>query len=132
MPEKVEGVIVNWNEERGFGFIKEPITGVEIFAHISAFNVQNPIPRIGEKVIFVSEFDEKKGKSRASNISYVDRKLIIRILDDEPTSEAKTSVSHTRRKKKSQSKRDKNLRRPVFHYLILWMLVFAIVLIALY
>lgn len=69
----MQGKIVRWIENRAFGFIQEPTTGVEIFAHISVFEIQNPPPKIGEMVSFETQFNDEKGRTEAANVVYLNR-----------------------------------------------------------
>ena len=69
----MQGKIVRWIEDRAFGFIQEPTTGVEIFAHISVFEIQNPPPKIGEMVSFETQFNDEKGRTEAANVVYLNR-----------------------------------------------------------
>jgi cold shock CspA family protein len=49
------GILVRWNEERGFGFIAPDQPGDEIFVHISAFPRDGMRPRIDEALSFEIE-----------------------------------------------------------------------------
>lgn len=69
----MQGKIVRWIEDRAFGFIQEPTTGVEIFAHISVFEIQNPPPKVGEMVSFETQFNDDKGRTEAANVVYLNR-----------------------------------------------------------
>ncbi|MBQ9683494.1 MAG: cold shock domain-containing protein [Neisseriaceae bacterium] len=69
----MQGKIVRWIEDRAFGFIQEPTTGVEIFAHISVFEIQNPPPKVGEMVSFETQFNDEKGRTEAANVVYLNR-----------------------------------------------------------
>ncbi len=67
-----QGIIVRWNDERGFGFIQESQSATEIFAHISAFSERMPRPQQGEAVGF-GIITNAKGKKEAQNIVYLNR-----------------------------------------------------------
>lgn len=69
----MQGKIIRWNEERGFGFVQEEITKQEIFIHISSLNVRTPPPEIGEKIEFETSFNEKKGKTEVKKAVYLNR-----------------------------------------------------------
>ena len=69
----MQGKIVRWIDNRAFGFIQEPTTGVEIFAHISVFEIQNPPPTVGEMVSFETKFNDDKGRTEAVNVVYMNR-----------------------------------------------------------
>ncbi|MBR7059602.1 MAG: cold shock domain-containing protein [Neisseriaceae bacterium] len=70
----MQGKIIRWNEEKGFGFIQEQDTQVEIFVSISAFAVKNPQPIVGDIVSFITHFNEDKARSEAMNVLYLNRK----------------------------------------------------------
>lgn len=50
---RLGGVIEEWNDERGFGFIRPEHGGRRVFAHISEFRQDGPGPRVGERVTYV-------------------------------------------------------------------------------
>lgn len=62
-----QGKIKKWEDKRGFGFIQQTQSSLEIFAHISSFHVQMPRPQIGEEVSF-DIVTNAKGKKEAKNI----------------------------------------------------------------
>ena len=62
------GVLVRWNDERGFGFLR-PLEGegAEVFAHVSAFGSRDGRPRDGE--VFDYEFAAAQdGRLRATRV----------------------------------------------------------------
>lgn len=61
------GVVLSWDDERGFGFIEPALGGQEIFFHISVFPRGKGRPQIGERVSFEVELGPQ-GKKRAKNI----------------------------------------------------------------
>ncbi|WP_416192130.1 cold shock domain-containing protein [Neisseria sp. CCUG12390] len=66
------GKIVRWNDERGFGFIKDVQTDKEYFVHISEFAVQQPRPQENEEVSFTL-IKGNQGKLAAGAVEYVRR-----------------------------------------------------------
>jgi len=62
------GVIKNWNEEKGFGFIGPDDGGEDVFCHKTALNGAEMLNR-GDKVRYDEAFDERKGKQRAQNVT---------------------------------------------------------------
>jgi hypothetical protein len=44
---RFEGLLKNWNDERGFGFIEPLQGGEDIFVHIKAFRVRIGRPHVG-------------------------------------------------------------------------------------
>ncbi len=76
---RVDGKIIKWNDERGFGFISPIHGGEEVFAHISAFPNDGQRPKLGELVSFEIDIDKSgTGKKRAIDISYSARVKISR------------------------------------------------------
>jgi uncharacterized membrane protein YsdA (DUF1294 family)/cold shock CspA family protein len=64
---RLKGILVEWNDNRGFGFL-EPVGGSErVFCHISAFSTRSRRPTVGDRVIYELGRDEK-GRARAKNI----------------------------------------------------------------
>jgi len=68
-PGSKTGQVLKWDEERGFGFIKPDDGDEDLFCHRSSLQGGATSLSKGEKVRFDSEYDEKKGKSRAVNCS---------------------------------------------------------------
>jgi uncharacterized membrane protein YsdA (DUF1294 family)/cold shock CspA family protein len=64
-----EGVLVSWNDERGFGFVTLD-DGERIFAHISAFPPRDARPTVGERVSFAVE-RTNADKVQARSIRYL-------------------------------------------------------------
>ena len=52
---KFKGTLTQWNDDRGFGFIKPAEGGQDIFAHIKSFEGQTARPQIGQSVTFEVE-----------------------------------------------------------------------------
>ncbi len=75
---RTEGVLLKWNDGRGFGFISPVQGGQEIFVHISVFSQDGLRPTIGEKLSFEIETDDK-GKKRAKNLVCLDRTTVARV-----------------------------------------------------
>lgn len=61
------GTVKFFNDEKGFGFITPDDGGDDLFAHCS--NVSGGGLVEGDKVYFDQEWDDRKSKYRASNIS---------------------------------------------------------------
>lgn len=61
---RIEGSLIKWNDDRGFGFIAPAQGGPEVFVHISAFPKDGKRPAIGEQLSFEIETDQD-GKKRA-------------------------------------------------------------------
>lgn len=64
-----QGLVVKWNAERGFGFIRERDSQVDVFAHVSAFPRTSRAPVVGDAVSF--EIDTgADGRKQARAIAY--------------------------------------------------------------
>jgi cold shock CspA family protein len=61
---KIEGRLLKWSDDRGFGFIEPRLGGSEIFVHVSAFPRDGQRPVVGESLSFEVEMDAA-GKKRA-------------------------------------------------------------------
>ncbi len=65
------GTLKMWNSDRGFGFIKDDSGGPDIFMHITALLSSGIDPenlRLGERLTFDVERDNRSGKIKASNV----------------------------------------------------------------
>ena len=62
--ERVDGTVVVWNADRGFGFIEPKAGGRQVFAHIRAFPQGAQVPKVGEVVSYEVE-RTPEGKTRA-------------------------------------------------------------------
>lgn len=68
---RFEGSLIQWNDERGFGWIKANGGDEKIFVHISAFVPRPPAdqrPQVGQMLEFSVGMD--KGKKRAEQVSW--------------------------------------------------------------
>ncbi|KAL1524112.1 hypothetical protein AB1Y20_019021 [Prymnesium parvum] len=64
---RTTGVVLRWNE-KGFGFIKPDDGGEDIFCHFSSIQ-DGSILVEGAKVSFVKQWDERKNKERAEEVT---------------------------------------------------------------
>jgi len=62
------GILVKWNEEKAFGFIKRD-SGGDVFCHVSQFVGGIGSIKEGDKVTFVAGVDSRSGKERATQVS---------------------------------------------------------------
>ncbi|WP_158966111.1 cold shock domain-containing protein [Paraglaciecola sp. L3A3] len=65
----MQGNIVRWNDDRGFGFISSKELKGDVFAHISQFKKGYRRPKVGDSVIF--QVTIEKGKQSAISIALV-------------------------------------------------------------
>ncbi|MBR5951205.1 MAG: excalibur calcium-binding domain-containing protein [Actinomycetaceae bacterium] len=98
MAQTFTGTIVKWNDERGFGFIKEDVTGSEIFAHIKDFK-KRAVPKVGEKVLFGIGHD-KSGRKKACDVLFADKA--------QPSGDARAAHTRQRKNSRQDSRRKKN------------------------
>lgn len=63
------GTLINWNDERGFGFIEPEGGGQQLFAHIKDFPAGSGRPADGQTLTFTVETGAN-GKKRAKAIQY--------------------------------------------------------------
>ena len=61
---RASGVLVRWNDERGFGFIRRDSPGPKVFVHVSAFGPLERRPVDGDRVHFAIEVDDT-GRAQA-------------------------------------------------------------------
>ena len=63
------GVVKKWNGDRGFGFLTPDDGGDEVFVHMKALQDGNDYLTEGEAVEYEEEFDDAKGKMKATSCS---------------------------------------------------------------
>ncbi|CAE8614743.1 unnamed protein product [Polarella glacialis] len=67
------GVMLRWNDDKGFGFIKpDDDDGPDLFAHVSQLLDGEGSVRDGDAVRFKMEYDDRKGKDRATNVEVLE------------------------------------------------------------
>jgi cold shock CspA family protein len=75
-PDMQSGVILNYHETRGFGFIK-PDGGRggadNVFFHYTVYQPNDVVPRVGARVMYAEGFDARTGKARATMVEEVSR-----------------------------------------------------------
>ncbi|PKG82774.1 cold-shock protein [Colwellia sp. 75C3] len=74
----MQGKIVRWNDDRGFGFISAKNNKSDVFAHISQFKKGYRSPRVGDSVNF--QVTMEKGKTSAKLISFIDVQPIPKLI----------------------------------------------------
>lgn len=67
----LKGVLVEWNDDRGFGFLEPAGGGERVFCHISAFARRSRRPIVGDRVVYELGRDER-GRARAKNVRPAD------------------------------------------------------------
>ena len=66
----MEGVVSEWNDERGFGFIESSETENPVFFHISVFEATTRRPQVGDELRFVLGHDDQK-RLKAIHAAYL-------------------------------------------------------------
>lgn len=64
---RLNGTVTNWNDERGFGFVKPVDGGPDLFLHIRAFQDEWERPRDGMSVSYDAVVNHE-GKLRAEHV----------------------------------------------------------------
>lgn len=70
MTSRNSGVVANWHDDRGFGFIKPADGGQDLFLHIKAFQNREERPRDGMTVTYDSHLN-REGQLRAEHVVVV-------------------------------------------------------------
>jgi len=73
--DRSEGVLADWNGERGFGFIQPSDGSRQVFVHIRAFPRGTEIPKVGEHLSYEVELNPE-GKTRARYVRIVGSKSV--------------------------------------------------------
>ena len=68
MSNRQTGTVKWFNDEKGFGFIKPDDGGDDVFCHFSQIEDGNALAE-GQPVQFVKEYDDRKGKERAEEVT---------------------------------------------------------------
>ncbi|SFR42100.1 Uncharacterized membrane protein YsdA, DUF1294 family [Pseudidiomarina maritima] len=64
------GILVKWNEDKGFGFVQMASSQQQTFAHIKEFENRRRKPKVGDEVTFKLQ-QQPDGKLRATGVAYV-------------------------------------------------------------
>jgi uncharacterized membrane protein YsdA (DUF1294 family)/cold shock CspA family protein len=72
MTVRMQGRIIEWNDDKGFGFISQNGTGLHIFAHINSFKNKKIRPLINNMVTYEQSTDSK-GRKLAIRIAYASK-----------------------------------------------------------
>lgn len=61
-----KGILIKWNDKKGFGFIKSETETQEIFLHISSIPKESRRPEVGDTITYKIQ-KETNGKLRANS-----------------------------------------------------------------
>lgn len=67
-----KGEIVDWNDERGFGFVQADAIDGHVFFHIKDFIERRRRPAVGDFIVFSVGADDK-GRKRAVTIAFAEQ-----------------------------------------------------------
>ncbi|CAK9003498.1 unnamed protein product [Durusdinium trenchii] len=62
------GVLVRWNNEKGFGFIQPQDNSEDVFCHVSDLQDGEGSVQEGDYVLYSEKWDNRKGKYRAAEV----------------------------------------------------------------
>ena len=68
-----QGMITDWKDDKGFGFILPNAGGARVFLHVTAFENRSRVPQGSELVTYELSADER-GRPRAINVAFVGEK----------------------------------------------------------
>jgi len=66
---KLQGQVVNWNDDKGFGFVEPNGGGERAFVHINAFKTRTRRPVNGDVIIYELVYDNNN-RYKAENIKF--------------------------------------------------------------
>lgn len=69
----LKGKIINWDDDKGFGFVEPIGGGNRCFVHIKAFENRSRRPITGDLIVYQQQTDTN-GKYKAKNIAYANER----------------------------------------------------------
>lgn len=100
-----QGILKQWNTEKGFGFIRPDDGGKDIFIHISTFPKDGVAPRLGEKIRYDVSADQN-GKPKAVAIERLD---VTPIKSDYPIKSNASIRRNSNRNHRSQANKSPSI-----------------------
>lgn len=89
--ERRRGILADWNDDRGFGFITPSAGGSRVFVHVSAFP-RGRRPVTGSEVTYAERRDGRN-RTRASEVRYVNARAVgPGIMNGVPVALAATAI----------------------------------------
>ncbi|WP_339880054.1 DUF1294 domain-containing protein [Pseudidiomarina gelatinasegens] len=67
---RLNGVLIKWNVDKGYGFVQLASSNQQMFAHITEFENRRRTPKVGDEVSFNLQ-KQSDGKFRAIDVAYV-------------------------------------------------------------
>ena len=64
---RLKGTIIEWRDDRGFGFIEPAAGGEKVFCHVKAFAIRVRRPQPGDSVTFIRKKDAQ-GRTQAADV----------------------------------------------------------------
>ena len=72
---RLKGKLVNWNNDKAYGFVRPNVEGKDVFIHKAAFNNRQRIPQVNDVITF-SIGKDKSGRFSAKEATFSGEKLI--------------------------------------------------------
>ena len=63
---RFDGTLVQWNDDRGFGFIAPDPPAANVFVHVSSFGPGGHRPQLGDRLTFEVRMDNQRRKQAAA------------------------------------------------------------------
>ncbi|WP_371375142.1 cold-shock protein [Thalassotalea aquiviva] len=71
---KLEGTLIHWNQNKGFGFIKTLDKNLRVFIHRSAFDEYAKLPK-KHQILTFTLIKDKQGRPCAQNAQTINKPL---------------------------------------------------------
>ncbi|QGU20835.1 cold-shock protein [Mesorhizobium huakuii 7653R] len=70
--DRQHGTVVTWTPGSAYGFIAPHDGGADLFVHVTALSSDLDGLRVGQRVSFDSQVDQRTGKQRAINVEVME------------------------------------------------------------
>jgi uncharacterized membrane protein YsdA (DUF1294 family)/cold shock CspA family protein len=71
---RLTGILTDWKDDRGFGFVTPVGVGAKAFVHVSAFAAGARRPRVGDRLTYEVAIDARKGP-QATRVQFADEAM---------------------------------------------------------
>ncbi|QND59852.1 cold-shock protein [Mesorhizobium huakuii] len=71
--DRQTGTVVTWVDNAAFGFAAPHDGGPDLFIHVTQLPSGTDGLRIGQRVSYLAQLDQRTGKQRAVNVEVIDR-----------------------------------------------------------